>query len=69
MPASVSDALFAAALLGMMSRMVSAILAAVKVMMASLASGNWFSSADRTNVSSKELTSPAMVSWIVTNGM
>ena len=66
--ASVLDALAAAALVGMINRMVTVMLPAVKVMTASLASENRLSRADRTPSSSKELTSPATVSCIVTTG-
>ena len=64
--ASEVDALSAAVLVGMISRTVTATLPAVNVTTTSFASGNWPSTAARKYETSKELTSPATVSCIVT---
>ena len=66
--ASVLDALSAAVLVGMMSRMVTVTLPAVNVTTTSCASGNWPSTAVRKATSSKELTSAATINCILTTG-
>ena len=64
--ASVLEALLAVLLLGIISRKVTVTLPAVKVTTASIASGNWLRRLVIKVVASKELTSPATVSCIVT---